>query len=497
MINMRKYRFYRIFTITSILFSCALLKAQTENGMGCVYEPEFDGKALQKAKLLTRDYTSVPQAYSLKQYCPTPKSQEQYGTCTSWATSYAARTICEAISNGWTNTNEITAEAFSPIFVYKNIEDNATDCQHGTSIAKALSLLKTKGAPKFKSFSVLCADFVPPILFDEAQNYKIDDYTKLFDRDYDWVTHQWIDNTPASVKMSTIKKAISQDHPVVIAMNCYSSFSVYGKDLWSGEQDNLRGEGGHAMCVIGYDDDKYGGAFEIMNSWGTYWGHEGFIWVRYDDFCKNTKYAFDVYLKKKEIPKPVPMPKKYCFSGEMYISEKDGGGRTPLSLIEDKGIMHYKVLDSFQSGKKFRLYVSNNEPAWVYIIASDLKNNVNKLFPYAENISANLNYTSNNIAIPDETHEFEFDSTEGTDYFCVLYSQKEMNIDQIVEKIKNASGSFYDKVRNAIEDDVAPIEDIRYIQNNLGFSAKSDKTIVPLIVEVPHKGIIVNYGKSE
>ena len=42
--------------------------------------------------------------------------------------------------------------------------------------------------------------------------------------------------------------------------------------------------GRHAMCTIGYDDKKFGGAFEIQNSWGTRYGKGGFIWIRYKDF---------------------------------------------------------------------------------------------------------------------------------------------------------------------------------------------------------------------
>ena len=52
------------------------------------------------------------------------------------------------------------------------------------------------------------------------------------------------------------------------------------------------GFGGHAMCVIGYDDrrvkyangETYTGAFQIMNSWGPEWGVNGVAWVGYADF---------------------------------------------------------------------------------------------------------------------------------------------------------------------------------------------------------------------
>ena len=36
------------------------------------------------------------------------------------------------------------------------------------------------------------------------------------------------------------------------------------------------------MVVIGYDDGLE--AFEVLNSWGTHWGNNGFVWIKYKDF---------------------------------------------------------------------------------------------------------------------------------------------------------------------------------------------------------------------
>ena len=67
---------------------------------GCL--PETNTARLPKqATLMTRDFSSLPSSYSLRQYCPTPQSQGQYGTCTSWATTYAFRTILDAVKNNW------------------------------------------------------------------------------------------------------------------------------------------------------------------------------------------------------------------------------------------------------------------------------------------------------------------------------------------------------------------------------------------------------------
>ena len=40
------------------------------------------------------------------------------------------------------------------------------------------------------------------------------------------------------------------------------------------------------VFVIAYNDDMYGGAFQILNSYGTAWGNNGKIWIRYNDFLK-------------------------------------------------------------------------------------------------------------------------------------------------------------------------------------------------------------------
>ncbi len=69
---------------------------------------------------------------------------------------------------------------------------------------------------------------------------------------------------------------------------------MMGKDVWTptAEDRSMMGFGGHAQCVVGYDDRKYGGAFLIMNSWGPQWGNNGFAWVRYRDFKYFVREAY-------------------------------------------------------------------------------------------------------------------------------------------------------------------------------------------------------------
>jgi hypothetical protein len=52
--------------------------------------------------------------------------------------------------------------------------------------------------------------------------------------------------------------------------------------MWIKNTENDKFMGGHAMTVVGYDDDnKY---FIIRNSWGENWGDKGYCYYKYEDW---------------------------------------------------------------------------------------------------------------------------------------------------------------------------------------------------------------------
>jgi len=98
-----------------------------------------------------------------------------------------------------------------------------------------------------------------------------------------------------------------------------------------------------------------------------------------------------------------------------------------------------------------------------------------------------LDYKKNDVAIPDEDHYIEMDNTVGTDYLCVLYSLKPLNIDQIQQAVENASGSFEARIKNAVGSDIVDKQNIKFDPNSVSFSAKSQgKSVVSLIIETKH-----------
>jgi hypothetical protein len=63
-------------------------------------------------------------------------------------------------------------------------------------------------------------------------------------------------------------------------------------------------QGGHAVCLVGYDDAKVikrangtfsTGAFLVRNSWGASWGLGGYFWMAYD-YVGDTKQASDFWV---------------------------------------------------------------------------------------------------------------------------------------------------------------------------------------------------------
>jgi hypothetical protein len=451
-----------------VLFLPLYLLAQVEDtpGTGLNFNDAQYDKDPKKATLTRSLYGSMPSSASLKQYAPTPQTQGSYGTCVGWSTAFCAFTITQAKKNGWTDKAVIDANTFSPGFVYNQIKMSSdVGCTYGTSISDALETIKTKGVAKFSDMNVSCPSSISMDVINKAANYKIKDYAKLFD-EYDM----------ESVKIQAVKKSLSESKPVVIGMKCPSSFNN-AKGYWVPTEDPTANHGGHAMCVIGYDDNKYGGAFEIQNSWGNWWGNDGYIWIKYADFETWVKYAYEL----------IDIPAK------QNVNVTDLAGA--FKLVDSKGNSmpatfngtYYKMKSPYKSGTRFRIYISNNEPAFVYAFGTDNTQKIYPIFPHKPNISAALNYKKNDVALPDEEHFIEMDKTVGTDYMCVLYSLDPLDINSIQSTIESSTGTFLSKIKNALGSKLVDIQSIKYNPTSISFTAKSQgKTVVVILVEIKH-----------
>ncbi len=457
------------------------LLAQEIKFRGLDFDDDGYEKVLKKAKL-TRGLEALPVTTSLKMYAPYPKTQGSHGTCTAWATAYCGRTIVEAIKKEWKDREYITENAYSPAFLFRLILPGDTVCAGGSAISNAFDILKEKGALLYKDIPGLCTPAIDQIALNKASDEKIKDFLRLFDV-----------NTSNKAKIEAVKKSISEKKPVVFGMTCPPSFFKV-KELWEPTEEPLQSYGGHALCVIGYDDEKFGGAFEIQNSWGTEWGNQGYCWIRYEDYARFTRYAYEF------VDLPVIKPAIPDLSGSIKLVLSDGNSMPASLFVSTRGLgvvtaktapgplTLYRTLVPYTSGTRFRIYISNNEPAYVYAISTDLSNEITKIFPYEEGISAALTDKKSDVAIPDEDHFIEFDNKPGKDLLCVLYSRDELDIDAIIKKTIQQQGSFNERIYKTIGEKMVEPKNIQFSKDDISFRGYSKgKAVIALVVELEHK----------
>jgi hypothetical protein len=428
---------------------------------GLAFDDESYSSIPITAPLARGDFDNLPVSVSLQKFAPTPGNQGQTGTCVAWSSAYHARTIAESIRIDRTNLAETNANVYAPSFVYNQIRKEP-GCEKGTFIHEALELLSVKGVPKYKDLPFDCNRVIAETDLNSASQHKIQGYKILF-------------NINDNNKILPLKKSLSENRPVLIGMMCAESF-FNAKGVWQPKPEEYnKNFGGHAMVTIGYDDTAYGGAFLVMNSWGTQWGNQGYIWIRYTDFNHFVKYAFEMIEKISE---------EKIFAGKLTLKKSDG---TTIEVRKSENVM-YQTTTSHSSGTAFRIYITNEAPAYVYAIGSDLSKETYQVFPHRDNISPFLGYRQNNVPIPDENHYIRMDQKAGKDYLCVLYSSSPLQIKEIAEKLERASGnSFTDRLRNTLGDRLISENFIQYEAGSPGFTAKvSHGGIVSLVVEIDH-----------
>lgn len=98
--------------------------------------------------------------------------------------------------------------------------------------------------------------------------------------------------------LSGIKQALAQSKPVLIGMVVFESFEtqeVAATGLLPMPKSNEENLGGHAVLVVGYDDEKQ--VLIVRNSWGVEWGDKGYFYMPYS--YVNSGLAYDFWVLDK------------------------------------------------------------------------------------------------------------------------------------------------------------------------------------------------------
>ncbi|MDR2921798.1 MAG: C1 family peptidase [Treponema sp.] len=473
------------------LFLCVMPLFGQTYSTGAILDPVRYEQADAKPVLLSRSYSSVPPSVSLKRYSPLPESQSPFGTCVGWATAFATRTISESIVLNRTDQRLNSSNAFSPVFVYighyLSMRKTPTG-QEGANIGEVLDYMRKEGAVKRPSFELdymkkeraverLSSESKPRLSipfsgYNTLQRYAISDYVRLFSNP------RGVPGT-ISERVLPVKKSLSEGKPVIIGMNTPDSF-YRARNIWQPTESPIGKYDGHAMCVVGYDDDKEGGAFEIQNSWGTGWGNGGYVWIRYEDFANWVDEAYEIIENLSIYKNSV----NYAASIKIEVYNNSEG--MPVSY-DRQGF--YKTRTSYPSGTDFRFLMTNKHPAYVYAFSADSSTtDTERIFPL-RGVSPVLDYNDSTIAWPGEYDWIRLNNVTGTDYLVVLYSKEALDIGAIERRFANERGTFPERVARAVGLNFIPYGDVQYNGNTMEFSAKSfnQKAVFGLLLAIDHR----------
>lgn len=267
------------------------LQAQNDFGTGLILDDEkFEKEVVLKPATLEegRRASDLPRWFSLRPYSPFPKHQGKINSCVGWAMGYGAMTIQTAYKNQLTDRKKITKDAFSALFIYNQIKMGS--CLSGAYIHDGAQLLVASGNCKSESFDYPyheCDRNPKPKVLESSKENIIQDYVALFNK-----------NTTSKTKVIRTKRSIAEGKPVIIGLKVFQSLKKlnHKSHIWKpNEFQNDKELGGHALVVVGYNDSL--GVFEIMNSWGSKWGDQGFFFLSYRDFAERVFQGLQLIFK--------------------------------------------------------------------------------------------------------------------------------------------------------------------------------------------------------
>lgn len=230
----------------------------------------------KKSPLDKRDYIfhskgDFPDTLDYRPQLQKIRNQGGQGTC------YAQSAAC---MKEW---QEKIDEYFSPQFFYNNRENDNDDGMYGRDVMKLLMEIGICKEGTYPYGRVENKKYIPRKVYKEAEKYRIKSYARVNSID-------------------DLKRSLFKNGPCLIALPVYN----YGPEFWRPQLENYNILGGHAVTVIGYDEE----GFILRNSWSKKWADKGYTKYKYKDWGYHWEIWTTVDIDNDEVYVP---PKKKRF----------------------------------------------------------------------------------------------------------------------------------------------------------------------------------------
>lgn len=245
--------------------------SETERGLGYKPDPEDTRDVKMSVSPVATGDLDLPLSHSLRYASPWILDQDGMQACVGYS-------IVEALYTKQRIEGE-TPVMVSPGFIWSNSRRTHGDekLNEGTYIREAIKTLKTLGACPDKSWpmSELPFNFMDR---PSAEAYK-DGYDARFEVDY-----RRLDAEGEALR-EQLKTCIFEGHPVVFGITVPKRFlSLKDHDSFEPSESDIAA-GGHAMCILGYNERGVFGP----NSWGSDWGNSGWFHISWAWFLNEAR----------------------------------------------------------------------------------------------------------------------------------------------------------------------------------------------------------------
>lgn len=317
--------------------------ADCESNYDCGYQP---APAEQQRAIPEAPYMAVrglPSSVDLSPRMPPPGNQGSQNSCVAWASAYALKSYHENVERGWGYDPPAGGgqgeKVFSPAYVYNQINGGR---DKGSYINQAMALFVQQGAAPWKYMPYSARDYTTQPSQQARQvaaKYRAKSYFQLR---YD--------------DLNGIKNTLNGGNALVLGMPIDDAFYQLKNTVY--DQQGGKSYGGHAMTIVGYDDNKVSprgdrGAFKLLNSWGTGWGDRGYGWVSYRMWLQLAPQVMGMTDLQDSKPEPAPsVEEEIKISPPAQISATRGSyaDRVVVTWSSVRGAAAYTVFRAVGAG---------------------------------------------------------------------------------------------------------------------------------------------------
>jgi len=204
----------------------------------------------------------LPAKVDLRKKCSPVVNQGELGSCT-------ANAIASGLREYLLINKETKWVALSRLFLYweeRSLEGTVNE-DSGAEIRDGMKVLNQIGVCPEADWPYDISTFTntpTEQMVADAAPYKVIEYHRI-------------------TSLASLKAALAEGLPVVIGIDVYESFESDDVDntgiVPMPNTDTEQLLGGHAVLVVGYDDDK--SQLIVRNSWGYTWGDAGYFYLPY------------------------------------------------------------------------------------------------------------------------------------------------------------------------------------------------------------------------